>query len=38
MHPNARAEFEEDGHDPFFNINTPEDLAQAEAFVRKGSS
>jgi len=23
-------------HDPFFNINTPDDLAQAEALLRKG--
>jgi len=27
-----------DGTDPFFNINTPDDLARAETFMRQGAA
>lgn len=37
-HANARAEFEGSDHDPFFNINTPDDLARASALAREGAS
>ena len=37
-HANARAEFEGSDHDPFFNINTPDDLARASALAREGVS
>lgn len=30
QHGAATAEFAADGHDPFFNVNTPEDLAAAQ--------
>ena len=33
QHGCAEALFSVDPHDPFFNINRPEDLAQAEAMV-----
>jgi len=32
-HGCARAVFDIDGHDPFFNVNTPEDLARAERML-----
>lgn len=34
-HPNAAAEFETGAIDPFFNINTPQDLADAEALLQE---
>jgi molybdopterin-guanine dinucleotide biosynthesis protein A len=35
--PNTRVEFETESIDPFFNINTPEDLAQAESFISESA-
>ena len=34
--PNLRVEFAAEAFDPFFNINTPEDLARAEALIADG--
>ncbi len=34
--PNVRVEFGVDRTDPFFNINSPEDLAQAESLIAGG--
>ncbi len=34
-HAHVRVPFSSDPIDPFFNLNTPEDLAAAEAFLRK---
>ncbi len=36
LHLNVRVTFDADG-EPFFNINTPEDLARAEAIARSSS-
>lgn len=33
---NVRVEFSADTFDPFFNINTPEDLSRAEALIMEG--
>ena len=33
-HGAGAADFPSDGHDPFFNVNTPDDLAAAEAMLR----
>jgi molybdopterin-guanine dinucleotide biosynthesis protein A len=33
---NVRVEFSADRFDPFFNINTPEDLSRAEALIMEG--
>jgi molybdopterin-guanine dinucleotide biosynthesis protein A len=35
-HDAAQVVFEGVGFDPFFNVNTPDDLALAEAMVEKG--
>lgn len=35
-HGAACAEFEADGIDPFFNVNTPEDMAQAQRLLARG--
>ena len=35
-HGAACAEFEADGLDPFFNVNTPEDMAQAQRLLARG--
>jgi len=35
MHGTAMADFPVDGFDPFFNVNTPEDLAEAERLVAR---
>ena len=32
-HPTARAEWPTHPHDPFFNVNTPDDLAEAGRIV-----
>ncbi|MGH7076350.1 MAG: hypothetical protein ACREFD_19440, partial [Stellaceae bacterium] len=37
-HPCARVEFPAPPIDPFFNINTPADLARAEALLPAGNS
>ena len=34
--PNVRVEFSAEPLDPFFNINTPEDLSRAEALIAEG--
>jgi len=33
----AEVEFASEGHDPFFNLNEPSDLAAAEALLRRNS-
>jgi molybdopterin-guanine dinucleotide biosynthesis protein A len=37
LFPNTRVEFAADPIDPFFNINTPDDLARAEAMLARSS-